>query len=61
MIEKLTYLHTNIVAILEKIKRKSKSKEIRIKLREFLYDPEMLSKYHLRRMRDKNTKNTVIN
>ena len=56
--EKLTNLHTNIVAILEKIQRKSKSKEIRIILREFLYDPKILLKYRLRRMRDKNTKNT---
>ena len=58
MMEKLTNLQTNIVAIFKKIRRKSKSKEIRIKLREFLYDPEMLLKYHLRRMRDKNAKNT---
>ena len=57
--EKLTNLHTNIVAIFKKIKLKSK--EIRIKLREFLYDPKILLKYRLRRMRDKNTKNTVIN
>ena len=55
--EKLT--HTNIVAIFLKIRRKSK--EIRIKLREFSYDPEILLKYHSRQMRDKNTKNTVIN
>ena len=61
MMEKLTNLHTKIVAIFENIRRKSKSEEILIKLREFSYDPEMLLKYHLRRMRDKNTKNTVIN
>ena len=42
MMEKLTNLHTNIVAIFKKIRRKSKSEEIRIKLREFSNDPETI-------------------
>ena len=47
MTEKLTNLHTNIVATFEKIKRNSKSKEIRIKLLEFSYDPNNTTKISL--------------